>query len=140
MEESEINPPDLLAIARSGLAKRAERPARVVVLGAGIAGLCAALELRNAGHEVVVLEGQHRVGGRILTLREGFSEGVFAEAGAMRIPARHKLVLSYARRYGLGLRPFRSHNPQACWLQTRLHANAESRILGTEIRGQRTPR
>ena len=112
MLEHEINAPELLHIARSGLTGSAGRPTRIAVMGAGIAGLCAALELSAAGHEVVVLEGQNRVGGRIRTLRGAFSDGVYAEAGAMRIPARHLLVLAYVERFGLQLRPFRSHNPQ----------------------------
>jgi monoamine oxidase len=55
------------------------------VLGAGMAGLVAALELARQAHEPVVLEARHRVGGRILTLR-GFAGDLYAEAGAMRIP------------------------------------------------------
>ena len=40
---------------------------RVLVIGAGIAGLGAARQLLAAGHEVVVLEGRDRIGGRIWT-------------------------------------------------------------------------
>jgi monoamine oxidase len=113
MDENQINPPELLQIARSGLPRKTDRPAKIAVLGAGIAGLVAAVELRRAGHEVTVLEAQSRVGGRILTLREGFSDGVYAEAGAMRIPGRHQLVMAYVKRLGLDLRPFNSHNDRA---------------------------
>ena len=42
----------------------------VVVIGAGAAGLMAARELTRAGKQIVVLEGSHRVGGRVLTLFE----------------------------------------------------------------------
>src|SRR5436190_1316235 len=45
-------------------------PARVVVVGAGVAGLAAARELSNAGLRVAVLEARSRVGGRIRTLHE----------------------------------------------------------------------
>ncbi len=38
---------------------------RVVVVGAGFAGLACAEELLRAGHEVVVLEARDRVGGRV---------------------------------------------------------------------------
>jgi monoamine oxidase len=75
-----------LEILQRGLQPRADRPARVLVIGAGMAGLVAASELRRAGHDPLILEAQHRVGGRILTLREPFAPGLWAEAGAMRIP------------------------------------------------------
>jgi monoamine oxidase len=90
---------------RSGPAKR------VVVIGAGIAGLVAAYELKQRGHEPLVLEAQNRVGGRIYTLRT-FAPGLYAEAGAMRIPRTHELTLDYCRRFGLHLRPFVMGNPK----------------------------
>jgi monoamine oxidase len=88
----------------------AEPRRRVVVLGGGIAGLVAAYELRRAGHEPVVLEAQNRVGGRIYTLRS-FAPGLYAEAGAMRIPRAHDLTLAYCDHFGLELRPFMMGNP-----------------------------
>lgn len=56
-----------------------------MVIGAGIAGLVTADELVRAGHEVLVLEAQPRVGGRILTVREPFREGLYVEAGATHV-------------------------------------------------------
>ena len=44
---------------------------KVVVLGAGLAGMCAALELSNAGYEVQIIEYQKRAGGRCWTLKGG---------------------------------------------------------------------
>lgn len=81
-------------------------PKRVVVVGAGMAGLVAAYELERAGHRVSVVEARPRVGGRVLTVREPFSAGLFAEAGAARIPPGHDLTLGYARHFGLPLDPF----------------------------------
>jgi monoamine oxidase len=83
----------------------------VVVIGAGMAGLVAALELKERGHDVLVLEAQNRVGGRVYTLR-CFAPGLYAEAGAMRIPHSHELVLGYCERFGLELRPFVMGNPK----------------------------
>ena len=74
---------------------------RVVVLGAGLAGLSAAYELMKAGHDVTVLEGSDRVGGRVLTLREPFRDGLHAEAGAMFILSRHTDVHAYIQEFGL---------------------------------------
>ncbi|MFD0008848.1 flavin monoamine oxidase family protein [Streptomyces sp. NPDC127178] len=81
------------------------RRKRVVVIGAGIAGLVAGMELARQRHEPVILEAQTRVGGRVHTLRN-FAPGLYAEAGAMRIPQAHELTLAYCRSFGLELRPF----------------------------------
>ena len=86
---------------------------RVVIVGAGIAGLVAAHELARAGHEPLILEAQHRVGGRILTLRDCFTPGLYGEAGAMRIPRTHALTLAYAEKFGLALESFTLQNPEA---------------------------
>jgi monoamine oxidase len=80
--------------------------ARVAVIGAGLSGMVAALELRGAGFEVTVLEASARPGGRVLTLREPFSDGLYAEAGAGRIPSTHDLTLKYVRLFNLPLAPF----------------------------------
>ncbi len=68
-----------------------------------MAGLGTADELTRAGVDVVVLEGQNRPGGRVHTLREGFTDGLYAEAGAMFMPKGHPLTMGYIRRFGLGL-------------------------------------
>ena len=60
-----------------------DEPAKIVVIGAGLAGLAAAYELVEAGYDVTILEARNRAGGRILTLRAPFADGLHAEAGAM---------------------------------------------------------
>lgn len=104
---------DDLAVLTNGLAPHTARPAKVIVVGAGMAGLVAASELLRAGHDPVILEGQHRVGGRCLTLREPFAPGLWAEAGAMRIPRSHRLTHALIDRYGLATQPFTMDNPAA---------------------------
>ncbi len=64
-------------------------PRRVVVVGAGLAGLTAALDLTDAGWDVVVLEARDRVGGRVHTLYDPFSPGLHAEAGGESIDDNH---------------------------------------------------
>ncbi|MBE2998907.1 FAD-dependent oxidoreductase [Nocardiopsis sp. HNM0947] len=73
-----------------------------VVIGAGAAGLMAALELTAAGYDVEVIEARERVGGRAHTVR--FPDGRFANAGAEWVNPEHHEVLGLVDRYGLGLR------------------------------------
>ena len=101
---------EVLAAAQAGLEPRPQPAKRVIVIGAGLAGLVAAFELRRQGHEPLILEAQHRVGGRIYTLRN-FAPGLYAEAGGMRIPRAHDLTLAYCDLFGLELRPFVMGNP-----------------------------
>ena len=95
----------------NGLERRPEPGKRVIVIGAGMAGLVAAYELARAGHDPLILEAQNRVGGRVYTLRK-FAPGLYAEAGAMRIPRVHDLTLEYCEHFGLELRPFVMGNPK----------------------------
>jgi monoamine oxidase len=82
-------------------------PARkVLILGAGMAGLVAGYELTKLGHDVTILEARSRPGGRVHTLREPFSDGLFAEEGAARIPENHDLTLKYVNVFQLPLEPF----------------------------------
>ena len=87
-------------LIRSGPAKR------VVIVGAGLAGLTAAYELTQAGHDVTVLEAQGRPGGRVRTLRDPLADGLYAELGAARIPDNHEWTLKYVKLFGLTLTPF----------------------------------
>src|SRR3954453_4769614 len=104
-------PEETLAVPEEGLEPRPQSAKRVVIIGGGIAGLVAAFELRRQGHEPLVLEAQHRVGGRVKTIRD-FAPGLYAEAGAMRIPRVHDLTLAYCELFGLPMRPFVMGNPK----------------------------
>lgn len=120
-----------------GLEGRTDTPARVIVFGAGMAGLVAAYELARAGHEPLILEAQNRVGGRVFTLRT-FAPGLYAEAGAMRIPRVHDLTLGYCQRFGLELRPFVMGNPNGLVCiggerMTAAEAAADSERLGFSV-------
>lgn len=85
----------------------AGRPAgkKVLIIGAGMAGLVAAYELSQLGHEITILEARMRPGGRVQTLRDQFSDGLYAEAGAARIPSNHELTLKYVKVFDLPLEP-----------------------------------
>src|SRR6202012_2920886 len=96
------------------------RGASVVVLGAGIAGMTAAYELRNAGYRVQVLEYNGRAGGRNWTLRGGdeyvelggytqrceFDKDLYINPGPWRIPYHHHGILSYCKRLSVPLESF----------------------------------
>ena len=60
---------------------KTRNPKNVIVVGAGMAGLVAAYELKRAGHNVRILEAQDRVGGRVRTYdhKDGFKEGLFVD-------------------------------------------------------------
>ncbi len=95
---------------------RTERPLRVLIVGAGMAGLSAAYLLKQAGHEVCLIEANaNRIGGRVKTFRDDPRRGMsspfsdplqYAEAGAMRIPDTHPLTLALVDKFGLGRRLF----------------------------------
>lgn len=104
---------DELEVVKVGLDKkyRPSKPKKVIIVGAGLAGLSAGYELVQAGHDVQILEAQHRVGGRIYTLREPFAEGLYGEAGAMRIPRAHKLTMAYLEKFNLQTQDFMMGNP-----------------------------
>jgi monoamine oxidase len=78
----------------------------VLVVGAGLAGLCAAYRLREAGKRVIVIEARSVPGGRVRTLRGYFDDGLYAELGAARVAESHEYVLNWLNDLGLSLTPF----------------------------------
>lgn len=73
----------------------------ILILGAGMSGLTAALSLLKAGHKVKVIEYQNRIGGRLLSVP--LSNGQFTEAGGGHFRSNMPYVLSYIRHFGLPL-------------------------------------
>ena len=123
--------PDAAQAGQPALRPAGGRPRHVVVIGAGIAGLTAAYELRRAGHRCTVLEASHRAGGRNLTLRHGdvvdelgarqvceFTDhpDLYFNAGPARIPGTHANLLRYCRELGVALEIFVNENRNA-WVQ-----------------------
>ena len=88
--------------------------ASVLILGAGMAGMTAAYELRNAGYQVQVLEYNGRAGGRNWSLRGGdtytelggftqhcqFDKDLYINPGPWRIPYHHRGMLHYCKTTG----------------------------------------
>ena len=110
--ESDYRGPIKLSKAKPG--------ASVLILGAGLAGMTAAYELRAAGYKVQILEYNRRPGGRNWSLRGGdtytelggatqrvdFAKGNYINPGPWRIPYHHYAVLDYCKRLGVALEPF----------------------------------
>jgi monoamine oxidase len=84
---------------------RSPNPQRVIVVGAGLAGLAAAYELVERGHDVTVLEAQLRPGGRVYTLRSPFSDGLYADAGAIDFTDAYRHLMRYVKIFHLPLSP-----------------------------------
>jgi monoamine oxidase len=132
--------PEYIDVVKGGLIRKfgMQKPKKVVIVGAGLAGLSAAYELKKAGHTPVILEAQQRVGGRVYTLRQPFSEGLYAEAGAMRIPRAHSLTMAYIEKFGLKTNPFTMDNPNAYYYiggrkMRAAEAHADPSLMGFDI-------
>src|SRR5690349_21906844 len=126
--------------------------ASVLILGAGLAGMTAALELRNAGYKVQVLEYNARAGGRNWTLRGGdsftelggftqtcgFEPGLYINPGPWRIPYHHRALLDYCRRLNVALEPFIQLNHNAYLHASRAFGGKPQRIraVKADFQGQ----
>jgi monoamine oxidase len=88
------------------VAVRAAGPSKkVLIVGAGLAGLSAAYELVQAGHQVTVLDARDHPGGRVLTLRDSFADGQYVEAGAETFGETHNFVRHYVQTFHLETTP-----------------------------------
>jgi monoamine oxidase len=126
LASAQIAPPAAAPVPFEPPPPRAERPRKVIVVGAGLAGLSAAYELVSWGHDVTVLEAQRRPGGRVYTLRSPFSDGLWAEAGAMDFPDSARHMKHYAQVFNLT-----TTEPTQPGLDTAIHVRGK-RLLITE--------
>jgi monoamine oxidase len=114
---------------------------RVVILGAGLAGMTIAYELGKVGYDCRVLEARARPGGRAFTVRRGtvseedgasqtaaFDEGQYFNAGPMRISHHHHTTLAYCRELQVPTEVFVPDCESAYLYQTR------GRLAGRRIR------
>ncbi|MDZ8222127.1 flavin monoamine oxidase family protein [Nostoc sp. ChiVER01] len=76
---------------------------RVIIVGAGLAGLTAAYELVRAGFDVQVFEARERVGGRVQTASLGAEQ--HGELGAEFVDDNHTALISYTTQFNLMLEP-----------------------------------
>jgi len=100
----------------------------VVILGAGVAGMTASLEMTRLGYSCTVLEATARAGGRNRTIRSGdvvqevdstqvcnfdLDDGLYFNAGPARIAHHHEFLLGYCREFGVPLESFINDNRAA---------------------------
>jgi monoamine oxidase len=103
----------------------------VVILGAGVGGLCAAYELHKLGYDVQILEARSRPGGRVWTVRNGtshreldgtrqtatFADGQYLNPGPARVPPYH-VTMQYYRELGVPVEQFGNENSSAYYYST----------------------
>jgi len=99
---------------------------KIVILGAGLAGMSAAYELGKVGYDCTILEARSRAGGRCWTVRKGtteteidgqqqvaaFDDGLYFNPGPARIP-QHHLTLDYCKELGVPIEVFTNVNEAA---------------------------
>lgn len=97
---------------------------KVIILGAGVAGLTSAYELGKAGYDVTVIEARSFAGGRSQTARKGFQltelggetqtcqfdDGLYINHGPWRIPFHHRSTLHYIKEFGVEVELFNNDN------------------------------
>lgn len=124
---------------------------RVVILGAGIAGLVTAYELSRAGWVCTVLEPRQRPGGRNWSIRKGteveftdgtkqtcnFDEGHYFNAGPARLPSLHRTMLGYCQELGVALEVEVNSSRSALMQSDNLNEGApvEQRRIVNDTRG-----
>lgn len=120
---------------------------RVVILGAGLAGLVSAYELSQQGYECEVLEARDFAGGRCQTARRGFilpqlgqddevcefDEEQYFNHGPWRIPYHHRSTLHYTREFSIPLEIFVNHNEAAFVTGPNAQALADRPVRQMEV-------
>ena len=126
--------------------ERVRAGTRVIILGAGVAGLAAAYELRKLGYDYEILEARPRTGGRAFTVRRGqvseetgpaqeagFEPDLYLNAGAARIPHHHKTTLDYCRELGVAIEAFCSVNDEPlAKTRSKRYCNHDSGIFSVQ--------
>ena len=83
---------------------------RILVIGAGLAGLSCAYELDRAGYNVVILEAKSHPGGRVRTYRDAFADNLYAEMGAEYVDSSDEYVQQYCKQFDLSILPAKQYD------------------------------
>jgi monoamine oxidase len=124
----------LVFLPQAPSAKAIRTPGKksVIVVGAGLAGLCAAYELSQVGYKVTVFEARKRVGGRVESSRR-FVTNRTVERGAELIGSNHPLWLAYKDKFGLKFTDVKEYGNSPIRLRGRTLTAEESHDLLDEI-------
>ena len=100
-----------------------KRAKKVIVAGAGIAGLSCAYELMKRGHDVTVLEASARSGGHVRTVREGLTDGLYVDAGAEHFTQPgYDRYWQYVQEFNLMALPYPRRNCMLRVLQGKMYS------------------
>ncbi|WP_216853186.1 FAD-dependent oxidoreductase [Phytoactinopolyspora halotolerans] len=139
-------PVDFRPPRQGDLSPSARKRTKVVILGAGIAGLTAAYELQKAGYECHILEARDRPGGRARTIRGGdsltdtdgvtqtaeFADGHYFNAGPARIP-NHHVTLDYCRELGVEIQALVNANAESFFYHENTGSTDYGPLAGTPV-------
>jgi monoamine oxidase len=102
---------------------QAKRTKKIIVAGAGIAGLSCAYELMKRGHDVTVLEASARTGGHVHTVREGLADGLYVDAGAEHFTQPgYDRYWQYVQEFNLTALPYPRRNRMLRVLQGKMYS------------------
>jgi monoamine oxidase len=118
---------------------------KVVILGAGLAGLTSAYELTKLGYSCTILEARNRAGGRCWSVRKDsfnneinqsqqiaqFDNGLYFNAGPSRIPHHHQLTLHYCKELGVPIEVYNNINES-----TYFYSEGKGPLSGKKIRAR----
>ncbi|MCM3127860.1 FAD-dependent oxidoreductase [Paenibacillus provencensis] len=136
MKAQDYTPP-----GKNDLALSNRNGKKIIILGAGIAGLTAAYELGKAGYQCTVLEAKPFAGGRNWSIRKGttnqeiggtrqysqFGSDLYFNAGPMRIPQFHS-TLEYCREFNIPIEPFNNVNDSGYYYNENVGALSGQKI------------
>jgi len=120
---------------------------KVILLGAGLAGMASAYELVKMGYQCTVLEARERAGGRVFSVRKGsvneetgngkaeagFDDGMYFNAGPSRIPHHHLLTLHYCKELNVPLEVYNNINEAAYYFSEGTGPLSNKKIRKKEI-------
>jgi monoamine oxidase len=120
---------------------------KVLILGAGLAGMTTAYELEKLGYSCTILEARERTGGRCWSIRNGslgqekgsplqtagFDEGMYFNAGPSRIPHHHALTLHYCKEFKVPIQVYNNVNEASYYYSEGTGPLSNKKIRAREV-------